>query len=566
MLLEFLTHADAGIRTGELDLRDFRVITRQFPASKPDFAVRAVVLDRIADNVHHQPLEVQRTADQVSVLNRIAVVLDLDAALARLLFDHRADAFEQLFEVKFAFLERDFTGFQLAHVQHFVYQFEQQTGGVPDFPSALCLLGCIFLVVIRNLDHAADTVDRCADIMAHALQELGLGPIGLLGSFGGFQQLRTEFLFPAVLLGEIFPCGTSAEHLNRGQHHQIDDERDHHVLYHIGNHRPVGYICVNIVVAAAVQTAEIRTAIALEVPDRIGRKIRLDLLQNPAVLHLGIDQCFVVGCDDAVAVCHHNHAVIAGVVACQRALYGQRIIPRILCARVIIHDDHTWHICPAIRRNIHIGAVRQINPRSIRLLRIFRYIEHGIPLYVLLQRQKIEQIAVIFTLQRAVCVQQDDAGQTLLLCVKLQPLLVYIRAFVTNIAVYLLCIVDRAHQAFGDRRGIVARICRALCLHIIHRAAELLPRLRTLHAHRVKADCDHQHSADRSRNPLKSAGGSALLNLQHGPPPDTSPGRTDTCSKSALSYHPHAFPRRFRTADHSVRAYHFWQTPHRFRS
>ena len=529
MLLKLLAHADTGIRTGEFNLCSLRIRTRLFAASQPDFAPCVVVLDRIADDIHQQPTQVQRTAEQAAVLNRIAIRYYRNAPLPRLLIHHHANTVQQFLEVKLAFLQHDLAGFQLAHVQHLIYQLEQQTGGIPYFLPALGLLVRIVLVVIRNLNHTANAVDRRADIVAHALQELGLSAVGLLGLFSGFHQLLTEFPLAPIPLGQIFPRGTSAEHLNRGQHDQINDQRRHHIFDHISHYHAVGYIGVDIVVAAAVQTAEIGAAIALEMPDRGGRKIRLDLLQNTAALHLGISQRFIVGRDNAVTICHHNHTVVPGIIARKRALYGQRIIACILRSGVIVCNDHTGHICTAVRRNIHIGAVRQVNPRSIGLLRIPDHIEHCIPLYILLQCQKIQQITVILALHASTCVQQNNAGQPLFLRIETKPFFIYSRAFIADIAVYLLCVVHDTHQTFGNRCSIVACIGRALLLYIIYRIAELFPCLRALRTHRVKADHDNQHGADCSRNPFVPARGFVLFNLQHSPPPNICPDRTDTC-------------------------------------
>ena len=272
MLLKLLAHADTGIRTGEFNLCSLRIRTRLFAASQPDFAPRVVVLDRIADDIHQQPTQVQRTAEQAAVLNRIAIRYYRNAPLPCLLIHHHANTVQQFLEVKLAFLQHDLAGFQLAHVQHLVYQLKQQTGGIPDFLPALGLLVRIVLVVIRNLNHTANAVDRRADIVAHALQELGLSAVGLLGLFGGFHQLPAEFPLAPVLLGQIFPRGTPAEHLNHGQHDQIDDQRRHHIFDHISRYHTVGYIGVDVIVAAAVQTTEIGIAIALEMSDRGGRQ------------------------------------------------------------------------------------------------------------------------------------------------------------------------------------------------------------------------------------------------------------------------------------------------------
>ena len=119
LLKEVLRHSDAGVTAFELDERCI-AFAGDFPASDEYLPVRLVVLDRVAQDVRHDALEMHRAAHQLDVL-RFAVFLDdLDAATFRLLDDDGVDASGNLAQVERDVLQDDFPRLQLVHVQHFV--------------------------------------------------------------------------------------------------------------------------------------------------------------------------------------------------------------------------------------------------------------------------------------------------------------------------------------------------------------------------------------------------------------------------------------------------------------
>ncbi len=75
-------------------------------------------------------------------------------------------------------LWREFSGFQLVHIQHIVDQGQQMIRGLPDLIAAFPQLLRIIHMVIGDLHHPADAIDRGTDIVAHAPQKIRLGSIG----------------------------------------------------------------------------------------------------------------------------------------------------------------------------------------------------------------------------------------------------------------------------------------------------------------------------------------------------------------------------------------------------
>lgn len=77
-------------------------------------------------------------------------------------------------------LHKDRTGLELADVKDFIDKLQKVSGGFIHFLPILILLCCIIAEMLRDLNHAANPIDRRADVVAHTSQELGLR---LIGSF-----------------------------------------------------------------------------------------------------------------------------------------------------------------------------------------------------------------------------------------------------------------------------------------------------------------------------------------------------------------------------------------------
>ena len=161
-----------------------------------------------------------------------------NSAFCRLFFQHVRDLVHQLGQIKGHVFQHYLAGLQLAHVQHLVHQFQQQGGSLPDLFAAVGLPCHILRAAVTDLHHAPDAVDGGADIVAHALQKLGLGKVCALR----LQRSRLEgllvLLLPAQLLLPVALVGLAAQqlqqeqndHVSKGSHAHIAHGRDIYLL------------------------------------------------------------------------------------------------------------------------------------------------------------------------------------------------------------------------------------------------------------------------------------------------------------------------------------------------
>ena len=254
----------------------------------------------------------QRAADQFGVLHLHGSAPDADAALCRLFFQHGAGLVQQLRQVKGHLFQHDLAGFQLAHVQHFVHQLQQQGGRFPDLAAALGLPVGVLRVMVADLHHAADAVDGRADIVAHALQKFRLCNIGSFRLEGLGLELLLILLLPAQLLFAVALGRLPAQHLHQKEDDRIHEHRKQHVarggIEHLG-FRPER---IHIEIAPALNDA-----VGAPRPGPAGvymehfsvGAIGLQTRQNGHIVHTGAQQGRIVAGHDLVAPGHHNGAV-----------------------------------------------------------------------------------------------------------------------------------------------------------------------------------------------------------------------------------------------------------------
>ena len=254
-LLEFLTHADAVVLTDELQRCDAAVSRGQLAGVQINMTVIPVVLDRVGHDVHQQPFEVDRAADQVAMLNRSSLVRHRDIALVRKAADHTGDLIKEGYNIKRLFFKLNLARFQLAHVKDFIDKLQKNVGGLPNFFTAIRLLLQIITVMLCDIKHTADAVDWGADVVAHALQKFRLGAVCGLGLFSLLQQafLVRPLLF--LLLTEAFQLVSAQQLPDHQQHAQIDKYKYDHTLGQCAEGDAVGNISVDIVIALAQHDA-----------------------------------------------------------------------------------------------------------------------------------------------------------------------------------------------------------------------------------------------------------------------------------------------------------------------
>ena len=203
--LELRAHADARVPAGELEGHD-AVGERGLAAAQEDLAVLLVVLDRVGDEVHEQPLAVRRATDDAGVRHIAAVLDHLKPALLCLLAHGVEDLARHVAQVERHMLEHDLSALELAHVEHVVYELEQDARGVADLLPALGLLGEVVREALGDVEHARDAVERRADVVAHTQQEVGLRAVGAVGLLLGGDKLalmRLLLLAATTVLGKV---------------------------------------------------------------------------------------------------------------------------------------------------------------------------------------------------------------------------------------------------------------------------------------------------------------------------------------------------------------------------
>ena len=173
----------------------------------------------------------QRAAHQPGMRQPAVFPVQHNTALFRLFFQHIRDLVYQLGQIKGHIFQHHLAGLQLAHVQHLVHQLQQQGGGLPDLFAAIGLPRHILRAAVADLHHTPDAIDGGADIVAHALQKLGLGKVCALR----LQRSRLEgllvLLLPAQLLLPVAPGGLAAQQLQKEQHDHVSKGRHAHIAH-----------------------------------------------------------------------------------------------------------------------------------------------------------------------------------------------------------------------------------------------------------------------------------------------------------------------------------------------
>ena len=197
----------------------------------------------------------QRAAHQPGMRQPAVFPVQHNTALFRLFFQHIRDLVYQLGQIKGHIFQHHLAGLQLAHVQHLVHQFQQQGGSLPDLFAAIGLPRHILRAAVADLHHTPDAVDGGADIVAHALQKLGLGKVCALC----LQRSRLEgflvLLLPAQLLLPVAPGGLAAQQLQKEQHDHVSKGRHAHIAHGRDIHLPLRAVDIDIKTASLPHNA-----------------------------------------------------------------------------------------------------------------------------------------------------------------------------------------------------------------------------------------------------------------------------------------------------------------------
>ena len=197
--LVLLAHPDPGILTNER-IESAAILTLIFPEAEDDLPMILIVLHSIPQYIHHEAFQMAGTAYEIPVCNGKIPLDDFDISFLCQLFDDSKDFIQKLLQMEGVLFEHDFTGLQFPHIKHFIDELQEQLGRFTDLLTTFDLLFQIIGIALCHRQHANDTIDRCTDIMAHALEEFCLRDIGGICPAGLFQKALTVCFFLFLLL------------------------------------------------------------------------------------------------------------------------------------------------------------------------------------------------------------------------------------------------------------------------------------------------------------------------------------------------------------------------------
>ena len=188
--LVLLAHTDPGILTNKR-IESAAILTLVFPEAEYDFPMIFIVLHSVTHDIHQKTLQVTWTAYEIPVCNGKIPLDDFDTSFLCQLFDDSKDLIQKLLQMEGFLFEHDFTELQFPHIKHFIDELQEQLGRFTDLPTTFVLLFQIIGIALCHRQHANDAIDRCTDIMAHALEKFCLRDIGGICAAGLFQKALT---------------------------------------------------------------------------------------------------------------------------------------------------------------------------------------------------------------------------------------------------------------------------------------------------------------------------------------------------------------------------------------
>ena len=248
VLAVLLADAAAGILHGQFQAVDFVFFFRYggfvFPADQDGYLALVGVLDGVADEVQQDLLDAEFIA--VHAVRDAGGYGDFkgEALLVRLFPGDEGDIRQQLGQAVIRRGDFQHAGLNAGEVQHVVYQTQEHPPGTLDG------IGVVFdfripVLAQDHLIHAEDGVDRGADLMGHAGEEVRLGP----GEF--HRALLFQLGVPHIpeLLGDGKQEQEQQAHENQRTVVGRGGPEDHHDLAHAEEHHtdkadggiPVGF-------------------------------------------------------------------------------------------------------------------------------------------------------------------------------------------------------------------------------------------------------------------------------------------------------------------------------------
>ncbi len=282
--------------------------------------------------------------------------------LCQLLNDH-CHLIQYFLQFKRLMLQLDLSGFQLAHIQHFIDKLQQQMGGVFDLCPAFCLLIQIVCIVLCHLQHAADAIDGGADIMAHSLQESGLFRIGLIRSLCFLKELLLISCLLFQSLFQILSFVSPDDQTDQENNESVDQKDQEHIPGKTGKDHTVCCISIDVIISLLAHHA---VTMHFRNENDMGAVCRLFQRLYHFIIRCALsDLCGIIAGDHLSVIYDHNSPFGRDLIAFQQALYGQRKCFGAFRRYIIIGNKHPLCVFSGCSCHIDIAAVRQIESLGI---------------------------------------------------------------------------------------------------------------------------------------------------------------------------------------------------------
>ena len=381
MLLELLAHANTVV--GDRVFIDGDAIRwLHLAAHQANIAALAVVLNGIAGNIEQQALEMRHAHPRIGMIKRLLVADNCHQTLLGLTLQNIAHFTVEGHQIYGHEVQVDLPALQATHIECLVGKVEQQSRCRPDFRAALGLLLQIVRIGIANLDHAANAVDGCAQVMAHATQKLRLCRVGRRGLTRRLCQLVA---IVALLLQQVRQTSTisAATHRhNNGYNTAV--ERQHAGSNSRDNLKvtPRRGIGVHIEFVRFSKCAQIPLAVGVNQSDLTSQASILNTVDNEDVRRRQIEYAQYggfngIGRNDLAVAFDHDIAAIDGFIAIKQALQFERIACNRLRALMPYRDNDALAILPSHAANVCDRIIRKRDAGGIGLKRMSCHLQHG---------------------------------------------------------------------------------------------------------------------------------------------------------------------------------------------
>ena len=274
-------------------------------------------------------------------------------------------------------LKHDTPALDTAHIEYVIDERQQMLARRRDLPEIVRDLRRLREIRLRQRRVADDRIHRSADVVRHVEKEIPLRPVRrrfllhrdlervvFLLQRLLIRMLRRRFPLPVLLLR------VPAKSLHHRKHHAVQDQHRREIRHHRPVNVPRRHVGIEHEVAAMRVHAVVLRATSVEHIRELLRLIRrADPPQHRMTRHIDADHRRIVGRFHDVAPHEQEGTHRVHVVAIQQGLHRQHGFLGECLLRVAIREDDAVASAERVQRHVDEGAVTELHPLHIGLVR-----------------------------------------------------------------------------------------------------------------------------------------------------------------------------------------------------